>query len=97
MQAGSWYEVDGAPGIFASVMQPGMIAQSVFDVAGRQLGSTAWRAGRMFYLVAFDMSQFELGYELGTDHPQSRLVLAPVRTAPRGGPGRVFATPIRWS
>jgi len=68
MQAGSWYEVDGAPGIFASVMQPGMIAQSVFDVQGANWLDGV-ESGADVYLVAFDMSQFELGYELGTDHP----------------------------
>jgi hypothetical protein len=68
MQAGSWYEVDGAPGIFASVMQPGMIAQSVFDVPGANWLDGV-ESGADVYLVAFDMSQFDLGYELGTDHP----------------------------
>jgi hypothetical protein len=68
MQAGSWYEVDGAPGIFASVMQPGMIAQSVFDVPGANWLDGV-ESGADVYLVAFDMSRFDLGYELGTDHP----------------------------
>jgi hypothetical protein len=68
MQAGSWYEVDGAPGIYASVMQPGMIASSVFDVPGaNRLDGVESSAD--VYLVAFDMSQFDIGYELGTDHP----------------------------
>ncbi|MDG4650553.1 hypothetical protein P6F26_19090 [Roseibacterium sp. SDUM158017] len=68
MQAGAWYEVDGAPGIYASVMQPGMIAQSVFAVPGaNRLDGVESSAD--VYLVAFDMSQFDIGYELGTDHP----------------------------
>ncbi len=68
MQAGSWYEVEGAPGVYASVMQPGMIASSVFEVPGAN-----WLDGiessADVYLVAFDMSRFDIGYELGTDHP----------------------------
>ena len=68
MTAGAWYEVEDAPGIYASVMQPGMIAQSVFDVPGANgLDGVERRAD--VYLVAFDMSRFEIGYEVGTDHP----------------------------
>lgn len=68
MTAGAWYEVEDAPGIYASVMQPGMIAREVFDVPGANgLDGVENRAD--VYLVAFDMGQFEIGYELGTDHP----------------------------
>jgi hypothetical protein len=68
MIAGSWYEVADAPGIYASVMQPGMIDRSVFEVPGANgLDGVENRAD--VYLVAFDMSRFDLGYELGTDHP----------------------------
>jgi len=68
MVAGSWYAVADAPGIYASVMQPGMIAQEVLDVPGANwLDGIESRAD--VYLVAFDMSQFEIGYEVGTSHP----------------------------
>ncbi|MDG3042969.1 hypothetical protein [Roseicyclus marinus] len=68
MTAGSWYEVTDAPGIYASVMQPGMIAREVFSVPGANgLDGVENRAD--VYLVAFDMSRFDLGYEIGTDHP----------------------------
>lgn len=69
MEAGAWYAIEDAPGIYASVMQPGMVAQSVLNT-----GSANWFDGvennADVTLVAFDMSQFELGYELGTDHPR---------------------------
>jgi hypothetical protein len=66
--AGSWYEVSGAPGIYASAMQPGMIAREVFQVPGANgLDGVENRAD--VYLVAFDLAQFEIGYEIGTDHP----------------------------
>lgn len=68
MQAGSWYEVEGAPGIFASVMQPGMIARSLFDVPGANWLDGVENSADV-YLVAFDMSRFDIGYEVGTDHP----------------------------
>jgi len=70
MQAGSWYAVKDAPGIYASAMQPGMIHP---DILNRK-GETHWLDGvenrADVYLVAFDLSQFELGYEVGTDHPR---------------------------
>ncbi|MEX3014759.1 hypothetical protein [Gymnodinialimonas hymeniacidonis] len=69
MTAGSWYEVESSPGIYASVMQPSMIANEVFQVPGANgLDSIERRAD--VYLVAFDMARFEIGYELGTEHPR---------------------------
>jgi hypothetical protein len=68
MQAGAWYEVADAPGIYASVMQPGMIARSVFDVPGTNRLDGVENSADV-YLVAFDMERFEIGYDLGTDHP----------------------------
>ena len=70
VQAGSWYAVKEAPGIYASAMQPGMIHP---DILNRQ-GETHWLDGvesrADVYLVAFDLAQFDLGYEVGTDHPR---------------------------
>jgi hypothetical protein len=69
MEAGSWYAVENSPGIYSSVMQPGMISE---DILNRR-GETNWLDGvernADVYLVAFDMETFEIGYELGTDHP----------------------------
>lgn len=66
--AGSWYAIEDAPGIYASAMQPGMIAREVFDVPGAN-GLDGIERNADVYLVAFDLTQFELGYEVGTDHP----------------------------
>ena len=70
MQAGSWYAVKDAPGIYASAMQPGMIHPDVLNGPGRthRLGGVERRAD--VYLVGFDLSRFELGYVPGTDHPR---------------------------
>ncbi len=69
MEAGSWYAVEGQDGVFASVMQPGMVAQ---EIQAERNGAN-WLDGveqnADVYLVAFDLGRFELGYELGTDHP----------------------------
>jgi len=68
MTAGAWYEVEDGPGIYASVMQPGMVAREVLDVSGANwLDGVESRAD--VYLVAFDMSRFDIGYERGTSHP----------------------------
>ena len=70
LEAGSWYAVTDAPGIFASAMQPGMIHADVLDGPGRthRLDGIERRAD--VHLVAFDLAQFDLGYEPGTDHPR---------------------------
>ncbi len=69
MEAGSWYAVEDAPGIYSSVMQPGQIHGDILN----RSGETNWFDGvennANVHLVAFDMRQFEIGYELGTDHP----------------------------
>lgn len=68
MEAGSWYAVDGIAGVFASAMQPGMIEAALLsDRAVNWLDEVERRAD--VYLVAFDLTEFTLGYELGTDHP----------------------------
>ena len=70
MQMGSWYAVDGAPGIYASALQPRMIHP---DILNRK-GETNWLDGiegrADVYLVGFDLSLLEIGYETGTEHPR---------------------------
>ena len=66
--AGAWYEIEDAPGIYASAMQPAMIAPEIFDVPGANALDGVERNADV-YLVAFDLTRFELGYEVGTDHP----------------------------
>ena len=68
MTAGSWYEVEDAPGIYASVMQPNMIAGELFQVPGAN-GLDGVERNADVYLVAFDMARFDIGYQVGTDHP----------------------------
>ncbi|MEZ5753040.1 MAG: hypothetical protein R3D60_14085 [Paracoccaceae bacterium] len=87
MEAGSWYAVQDAPGIYASVMQPGMVHP---DILNRR-GETNWLDGTENYsdvhFFAFDMSRFDLRYEVGTDHPQ-------VDWSPRpSGNGRDYSIP----
>lgn len=69
MEAGSWYQVEDAPGIYASMMQPGMISDDILNRSGETNWLDGVERGANVYLVAFDMREFEIGYELGTDHP----------------------------
>ncbi|GAB4290338.1 MAG: hypothetical protein Kow0058_09540 [Roseovarius sp.] len=70
LEAGSWYAVRNAPGIYASAMQPGMIDPDVLNGPGRTYALDSVESRADVYLVAFDLAQFELGYEVGTEHPR---------------------------
>jgi len=70
VEAGSWYAVKDAPGIYASAMQPGMISPDILNRRGETHGLDGVERRADVYLVAFDLSQFDLGYEVGTDHPR---------------------------
>ena len=69
MEAGAWYGVTGQEGVFASALQPGMIAQSILAERNGANWLDGVEQGADVYLVAFDLSRFDLGYELGTEHP----------------------------
>lgn len=69
MEAGSWYAVQDAPGIYASVMQPGMVHPDILNRRNETNGLDGVENNADVHLFAFDLSRFELGYEIGTDHP----------------------------
>jgi hypothetical protein len=70
MVPGKWTTVRGLDGIFVSLMQgSAVIGSAAASVA------PAWRpdtveARALFYLVAFDLSRYQLGFVLGTEHPR---------------------------
>ncbi|MFN4098535.1 MAG: hypothetical protein ACK4GT_02045, partial [Pararhodobacter sp.] len=68
MEAGAWYAVQNAPGIYASVAQPGMVSQEVLSVPGAN-GFDGVENASDVHMWAFDLSRFDLRYEIGTDHP----------------------------
>ena len=70
MVPGAWYGARGNPGIYASVLVPGWIAPEIMG-SYRDLVNPLDRVEReqLVYLVAFDLSLFNLHYTLGTDHP----------------------------
>lgn len=69
MEAGAWYAVQDAPGIYASVVQPGMIHPDVLGRRGEANALDGVENNANVYLFAYDMGRFELRYETGTDHP----------------------------
>jgi len=70
MTPGSWYPANGHAGVYVSVLQPNVIDQSILrnhlNIVNK-LDSV--EASALVYLIAFDLSRFELGFALGTEHP----------------------------
>ena len=71
MAPGAWYPAAGNPGIYVSVIQPNLVAPAIFQ-SYRSLVNTldSVEGSSLVYLVAFDIDQFELGFALGTEHPE---------------------------
>lgn len=71
LPAGVWHRAARDPDVFISVIEPRLIARSILnsrlDAVGR-LDSV--EAAALAYLVAFDLSAFEVAYALGTEHPK---------------------------
>lgn len=71
LRVGRWYALRDSPGIFASAVQPRLVAPEVIArQAGRVNPLDPVESGAVVYLVAFDLARFELGYALGTEHPR---------------------------
>ncbi len=86
--AGHWYPATGAAGVFASVAQPAALQSD----GGRSSALDPVEAKALTYLVAFDLTQLELGFALGTEHPRlgwsarARSEIAAIRPDGTGGP-----------
>lgn len=89
---GEWYAVAGAPGIYASALQPGLIAPEILNRRGETNPLDAVERRADVYLAAFDLAAFDLGFEPGTDHPRldwSPRAQGPARDARLPGPDGV--------
>lgn len=69
LEAGAWYAVADAPGIYASTVQPGMVHPDILNRRGEANALDGVENNADVYLFAYDLARFELRYELGTDHP----------------------------
>jgi hypothetical protein len=89
MVPGAWYAAAN-PGTWVSIMQPNFIAAPILQSYKSVVNSLDQvEASSLSYLIAFDLDQFELGYELGTDHPRvswSDRVTGPMRDSALSGP-----------
>ncbi|HMK87589.1 MAG TPA: hypothetical protein VK437_16620 [Steroidobacteraceae bacterium] len=71
LQEGSWYPVADIPGVFLSVIEPRAIAPSILETYRESVNSLdAVESSALDYLVAFDLSRFDIAFALGTDHPR---------------------------
>jgi hypothetical protein len=93
---GRWYPTKAAANVYVSIMQPGLAAPAL--LAGhrdrvKQLDGVEARA--LTYLVAFDLAELRLGYEVGTDHPRvgwSERILPQMRDSGLRGPDGIDST-----
>ncbi len=71
VRAGAWTPVRDNSGVFVSVIEPKLVARDLLASAPRRAGRLdPVEAGALTYLVAFDLSHFDLDYSIGTDHPR---------------------------
>jgi len=88
MAVGLWYPAAGVPGVFASTFQPRYIADAVMQGPGQANRLDGIEARATGYMIAFDMAQFDIGYAVGTDHPDlGWSPRPPGNIRPRGMPG----------
>jgi len=70
MAPGAWYPAKDNPGIYVSVIVPNLIAPEVMrSHKGVVLDLDSVERVGLVYLVAFDLSLFDLHFTLGTEHP----------------------------
>lgn len=71
VRVGAWYAARDNPGVFVSVLQPGLVAADLLASDPRRAGNLdEVEAEALSYLVAFDLSRFEVDFAVGTDHPR---------------------------
>ncbi len=84
---GAWYPVSDMPGVFATTLQPKVISKSILSEKGKANALSHIEGRAQAYFAAFDLTQFDIGYEVGTVHPR-------VNWSPRpSGAGRNWNIP----
>ena len=70
LRPGAWYAASENPGIYVSLLQPNLIDPLLLQSYKTRVNSLdGIEASSLCYLVAFDLSQFNLSYALGTEYP----------------------------
>ena len=68
---GQWYPVQGLDGAYASLVLPQAVDGTIFDADKGQVNALDdVEASSLVHMTAFDLSQFELKFAMGTDHPR---------------------------
>src|SRR5262249_49614118 len=68
---GRWYPVGGLPGVYVSALQSDQVAPQILEShRDRVSGLDAIEGAALDYLVAFDLSAFDVGFAMGTEHPR---------------------------
>lgn len=68
--SGAWYKAKNNAGVFFSAMQPSFVEESILNsYRDRANALDEVESGALSYMVAFDLSQFELGWAHGTKLP----------------------------
>ena len=71
LRIGAWYAVVDAPGMFVSVIEPRAIDASVLASYPNVVAPLdPVESNALDYLVAMDLSQFDVAFVLGTEHPR---------------------------
>jgi hypothetical protein len=71
LMIGRWYAVKGLSDVYVSVLQPNMVDAAIIESTRRQVNAfDQVEATALVYVVAFDLDRFELGFEMGTEHPK---------------------------
>lgn len=68
---GRWYAVSTLAGVYVSLIQPRAISPAILEsYPGTVNHLDGVEASALSYLVAFDLTQFDLRFALGTEHPR---------------------------
>jgi len=70
MAVGAWYPLTDVPGMYAATMQPRLISREILSDKGTANRLDGIESQALSYFIAFDLSLYDVGYELGTDHPR---------------------------
>jgi hypothetical protein len=70
MIPGAWYPTADNSGTYVSIMEPSLAAREVLDSYKNRVNVLdKVEASALCYLIAFDLSRYELGFALGTSYP----------------------------
>ena len=68
---GRWYQTRNVPSVYVSAIQPQAIDDKlILRDKGKVRSLDSVEASALDYLIAFDLSSFDVGFSLGTDHPR---------------------------